>query len=134
MTGTTASSGDHSIMTGCTAIAGGFLGELAEILGMAGFGEARPVEHVLGDRIGHDRAGGAGADIGDGATDGRKRGRRARLIGTAGLGGDRNADIDNRQRGLEGGAGRMRARQRRSSHRARSARRAALTNFGSARR
>ena len=57
--------------------------------------------------IGHDRAGGAGADIGDGATDGRKRGGRARLIGTAGLGSDRNADIDYRQRGLEGGAGRM---------------------------
>ena len=31
-------------------------GELGEIFGVAGIGEARAVEHVLGDRIGDDRA------------------------------------------------------------------------------
>ena len=44
---------------------------------MAGIGEARAVEHVLGDRVGHDGGGRAGADIGDGAADGGKRRRRA---------------------------------------------------------
>ena len=87
--------------------AGGFLDELAEVFGMAGFGETRSIEHVLGNRIGHDRAGDARGDVGHGATDRRKRRGSARSIRVARLGADRHADIDHGQRGLEGGAGRL---------------------------
>ena len=63
---------------------GQVLGQLGEILGMAGLGEARAIEHVLGDRIGDDRASRAGADVGHRATDRCDRRRCARLIGMAG--------------------------------------------------
>ena len=36
--------------------AGRFLGELGEVLGVSGLGEARAIEDVLGDRVGDDRA------------------------------------------------------------------------------
>ena len=102
VTGTTASSGDHSIITGCAATPVDASRKLGEILGVSGLGEAGAVEHVLGDRIGDDRAGGAGADVGHGAVDGGERRRRARLIRSARLGADRHADVDNGQRGREG--------------------------------
>ena len=89
-------------------LAGGFLGEPAEIFGMSGFSEPRSIEHVLGNRIGHDRAGGTGVEVGYGATDRRQRRRRARSIGVARLGTDRHADIDHGQRGPEGRGGRLR--------------------------
>ncbi len=65
--------------------AGVFLGELGEIFGMSRLGEARAVEHVLGDRIGDDRARRAGLHVGDGAADGGDRDRRARCVGAAWL-------------------------------------------------
>ncbi len=73
MTGTTASSGDHSSMTGCARDARRFFGKLGEIFGVARFGEARLVQDVLRDRIGHHGGGSAGADVGDGAADRGKR-------------------------------------------------------------
>ena len=69
VTGTTASSGDHSIITGCTGLPVASCGELGEKFGVAGFGKARTIEHVLGDRIGDDRRGAAGQHIGDRAAD-----------------------------------------------------------------
>ena len=51
--------------------AGFFGGEAGEKLGVAGLGEAGPVEHVLRDRIGDDSGGDTCTDIGDGAADGR---------------------------------------------------------------
>ena len=61
------------------------LRERAEIFGMAGKGEAGFIEGLLGDRVGHDRARGAGSDISDRALDQfDRRGGEAgvRLAGT----------------------------------------------------
>ena len=101
--------------------AGQALGELGQIFGVAGLGEAGAVEHVLGDRIGDDGGGDAGADIGDRAADRGDRGRRARCVRAAGLGGDGDADVDDRQRAAEGGG-----RRRRLDHGDRNVRRDAL--------
>ena len=60
VTGTTASAGDHSIITGCGARAA-IGGQLGEKLGVAGMAEAGAVEHALGDRVGDDGAGAPGA-------------------------------------------------------------------------
>ena len=75
VTGTTASSGDHSIITGCAARPVRFLRELGEKFGVAGLGEAGAVEHGLGDRIGDDRVRAPGEHIGDRAADRGDRGR-----------------------------------------------------------
>ncbi len=85
VTGTTASSGDHSSITGCAGMPGRFFGKLGEVFRVTRFGEARAVQDVLRDRIGHDGGGGAGADVVDGAADGGERGRRTGLVGLAGL-------------------------------------------------
>ena len=82
--------------------------ELRQILGMAGLGEARFVEHVLGHRIGDDRAGAADMHVAHGLPDRGDRGGRARCIGVAGLGRDGDPDIDDRQRLREGGSSRRR--------------------------
>ena len=94
VTGTTASSGDHSIITGCAAIAGHVLGDsLARYSVWPGSAKPELVEHVLGDRIGDDRRG---------ARRRSRRRRRGRIeaiaagaldcVGMAGLGGDRHAE------------------------------------------
>ena len=57
VTGTTASSGDHSIITGHAGLPVALERQLGEKFGVARLGEARPVEHALGDRIGDDRGG-----------------------------------------------------------------------------
>ena len=98
VTGTTASSGDHSIITGRAGDPGRLRRELGQIFGVAGLGKPGPVEHVLGDRIGHDGVGEAGEDVPDREIDGRDRRRRAGSIGMAGRRGDGHADIDHRQR------------------------------------
>jgi len=46
VTGTTASSGDHSIITGRSTVPVAARRELGEIFGVAGFGKPRAVEHV----------------------------------------------------------------------------------------
>ena len=55
VTGTTASSSHHSIMTGVAVTPIISVCETRQIFGMAGIGEAGAVEHGLRDRIGHDR-------------------------------------------------------------------------------
>ena len=82
VTGTTASAGDHSIITGCGASAA-VRGQFGEKFGMAGMPKSGAVEHALGDRIGDDRAGPSGDDIADRLAD-RGDGRvRAGVIGLA---------------------------------------------------
>ncbi len=114
--------------------AGRLLRQLGEIFGVAGLGEARAIEHVLGDRIGDDGGGRAGDDVGDRAADRGDRRRRARRVRTAGLGGDAHADVDDRQRARERAPPPPPARPPRSatSGASRSAR--ATTKSGSARR
>ena len=56
VTGTTARASLHSIMTGCGRLAG-FRRQGGEVFGMAGMAKAGGIEHVLGDRVGDDRAG-----------------------------------------------------------------------------
>ena len=82
VTGTTASSGAHSIMTGCAALPVASAASFAEKFGVAGLGKARAIEHVFGDRIGHERAGVTGKHIGDGQADRGDRGRRAAGVRT----------------------------------------------------
>ena len=68
VTGTTASVGDHSIITGCGACAA--VGrQFGEKFGVAGMAESGAVEHALGDRIGDDGAGPSSDDIVDRLTD-----------------------------------------------------------------
>ena len=105
VTGTTASSGDHSIITGCAGLSGRLGGELGEEFGMAGLGKAGAVEHVLGDRIGDHGGGAAGQHVGDRAADRGDRRRRAAGVGLAGRGGDREFERHHRQRAREGGGG-----------------------------
>ena len=54
VTGTTASSGDHNIITGRSDFPVALLHQLGQKLGMARFGKTPIVEHVLGDGIGDD--------------------------------------------------------------------------------
>ena len=79
VTGTTASSGDHSIITGRTALPVVSAASLARYSVWPGSAKAGAVEHVLGDRVGDDGRGAAGDHVGDGAADGGDRGRCARL-------------------------------------------------------
>ena len=88
VTGTTASSGDHSIITGRNDFAGRFLHQRRQKFGVPGLGKAPIVEHILGDRIGDDGGRRAGHDVGDRAADRSDGGRRARAIGLARLCGD----------------------------------------------
>ena len=85
--------------------AGQALGQLGQIFGMPGLGEPGPVEHVLGDRIGDDGGSDARADIGDRASDSGNGCRRARSVRAAGLRGDGDADVDDRERAPEGSVG-----------------------------
>ena len=84
VTGTTASSGDHSIMTGRRVSPVASWTRRCQEFGVARFGKARSVEHVLGDRIGDDGRGVAGQDVADRAADRRNRRRRARPSGRPG--------------------------------------------------
>ena len=54
VTGTTASASLHSIITGMRRRLAGFRRQGGQELGVAGMAEAGLVEHVLGDRVGHD--------------------------------------------------------------------------------
>ena len=83
VTGTTASVGDHSIITGCGVLPPS-AGEFGEKLGVAGMLEAGAVQHALGDRVGDDGAGAPGADVADGLADRGQHGIRARGVGPAG--------------------------------------------------
>ncbi len=94
--------GDHSIITGCgTRPSRG--GELGEEFGVAGMAEPRAVEHALGDRVGDDGAGAASRDVRDRLADRGERGRCARGIGFARLGGRTLAGRDHGQGVGEGG-------------------------------
>jgi hypothetical protein len=75
---------------------------------MSRFLKAGPVQHVLGDRIGHDCARQARQHMADTKTDRGDRGRRARRIGASRCGRDGAADIHNRQRGGEDRSGVLR--------------------------
>ncbi len=101
----------HDRMVGSS---GRFRGELGEIFGVSGLGEARAVEHVLGHRVGDDRGRDACGHVGDRAADRGDRRRRARPVRLAGLRAHGDADVDDRQRGLEGsrGGGRLDDRNR----------------------
>ena len=105
VTGTTASSGDHSNITGRAATPVRSPASLAKIFGVARLGETRAVEHVLRDRIGNDGRCSTGGYVGHCPANGCERCRRARLVGAAGLGGDRKPDVDDGQGGLESCAG-----------------------------
>ena len=99
VTGTTASSGDHSIITGRSDLPVASWTRCGQELGMAGLGETPIVEHVLGHRVGDDGGGQSGHDVGDGTADRGYGCRRAGSIRPAGRGGDWNIDGDNRKRG-----------------------------------
>ena len=90
VTGTTASSGDHSIMTGRAVTP--VISATSRARNSVWPGSAKPgaVEHALGDRIGDHRARRAGDHVGDRAPDRRDRGRRARCVRPAGFGRDRD--------------------------------------------
>ena len=113
---------------------GVLLRELGEKFGVAGLGEAGAVEHRLGDRIGDDRVRAPGEHVGDRAADRRDRGRRARGVRVARLGGDLLGERDHRQRGREGAAPRPRARRRAAGSSSRAGARAASRKSGSASR
>ena len=98
VTGTTASSGDHSIITGRNDLPVASLHQSGQKFGVAGLGKAPIVENIFGDRIGHDSRRLARHDIGDGATD-RSHGRgRARIVGLPWLRGDGHVERQHRER------------------------------------
>ena len=108
VTGTTASRGDHSIITGCGTRPSS-LRELGEEFGVAGMAEAGAVKHALGDRVGDDGAGAAGADVADRLADRGERCRCARGVGLAGRGGRTLAGRNHGQGVGKGGLGFARA-------------------------
>ena len=81
VTGTTASSGAHSIMTGPRHDTGCLGCELAEKFRVPRFGKAGAVEHVLGDGVGDNSRCRAIEHVGNRGADRRDRRRRAGLIG-----------------------------------------------------
>ena len=82
-------------------LAGRFLHQPRQELGMSGFGEAPIVKHVLGNRIGDDGRRRARHDVGDRAADRSDRGGRAGAVRPARLGAHRNIERHNRQRRAE---------------------------------
>ena len=68
--------------------------EAAQKFGVTGFGEAGAIEHIFGNRIGHQRRRLAREHVTDAEPDGGNRGRRARLVGMAGRRGHGSAEID----------------------------------------
>ena len=114
VTGTTASSGDHSIITGRSDLAGRFVHQRGQKFGMTRFGKSPIVEHVLGHRVGDDRGRGTRQDVGDRAANGGDGGRCARPVRVAGLGahGDVEGDDRQRRRKRRGGGARRYGRDR----------------------
>ena len=99
--GTTASSGDHSSITGDASCAEAALGEFAEKFGMAGMGKAGAVEHLLGDRIGDDGRGFASLDQRDAGFDRGDRSGGVGGIGRARFAVDVELRVDDGQRAAE---------------------------------
>ncbi len=98
VTGTTASSGAHSIITARAGFLRRFGRKLGEIFGVARFGKSGTIEHVLGDRIGHQSCGVACNDVLNSHVDGGEGGRCAACIRCAGFAGDLHAAVDDGKR------------------------------------
>ena len=112
VTGTTASAGDHSIITGCGARPP-LARQLGEKFGVAGMAEAGAVEHALGDRIGDDGAGAPGPDMVDRMANGGEGGVGAGFVGLSGARGGYFAGCDHGQRVRQMPRSRLQVRRRR---------------------